>query len=647
MVRRASIAAFLTGLFVLVLVAPVPTASPIRLARHPDYHAGRSPSATSATSGSRTKTAPAAQRLTVNTAREVYPRFSPDGRSIAFSSNRYGNNDVFVVAATGGTPRQLTFHTGNDDVVGWSRDSQHVLFRAAHGDGAFPTSRRSIRSPRRAARRSRCRWTGATRAASRPTASRSSSIGIRRRGRAGITAAATPPTSGLPTSADKTTRSCWPTSSYNRYWPMWGADDSIYFVGDPLPNEKSVKPGSPDVYKSTNNIYKVPAKGGPPVQVTKHTDGSLFWPSMSSDGKVIVYEEASASGSWTSPPAGPPRSSSTSATDEKENEFEVVTRARTKSMASTSRLRASGRSFRRAGRSSRSRRARRHHARLRPTTWRRATSRRSGRPTASRSRSSPTGPVATKSGSAIRKARTPKKISDLDNEKGAIVWTPDSKSLLYTAADKKLYSYCVADGEDGRRHVGRRRPHRLVRGLARQQVGRVHEAGSDAALARLHRADHGRRRAPHFGRLAALLRNERRLDRRRPLPGVHIGRRLQQRHRDAGRHRDDDGVVGAVAARSGTRSAEPRHRQRSAGARRRSGGAADAARRRRRGRAAARGAHRLERHGAARPAAYRAGRRRRRAAPAPEAHDCVDGRRRRRRRTGAAPAARSSPASTS
>src|SRR4030095_3913216 len=43
--------------------------------------------------------------------------------------------------------------------------------------------------------------------------------------------------------------------------------------------------------------------------------------------------------------------------------------------------------------------------------------------------------------------RAPKKITDLDNEKGALVWTPDSKALLYTAADRKLYSYAVADGK--------------------------------------------------------------------------------------------------------------------------------------------------------------------------------------------------------
>src|SRR5439155_8738119 len=41
--------------------------------------------------------------------------------------------------------------------------------------------------------------------------------------------------------------------------------------------------------------------------------------------------------------------------------------------------------------------------------------------------------------------KSPKKITDADNEKGALVWTPDSKSLLYTAADKRLYNYSVAD----------------------------------------------------------------------------------------------------------------------------------------------------------------------------------------------------------
>ena len=41
--------------------------------------------------------------------------------------------------------------------------------------------------------------------------------------------------------------------------------------------------------------------------------------------------------------------------------------------------------------------------------------------------------------------KAPKKITNLDNEKGAMVWTPDSTALLYTAADKRLYRYTVGD----------------------------------------------------------------------------------------------------------------------------------------------------------------------------------------------------------
>src|SRR5215217_1059732 len=44
------------------------------------------------------------RRLTVNVGRDFSPRFSPDGKSIAFTSNRTGNNDVFVIPAIGGEP---------------------------------------------------------------------------------------------------------------------------------------------------------------------------------------------------------------------------------------------------------------------------------------------------------------------------------------------------------------------------------------------------------------------------------------------------------------------------------------------------------------------------------------------------------------
>src|SRR5215831_2157526 len=68
------------------------------------------------------------QRLTVNKARDAYPRFSPDGKWIAFSSDRNGNLDVYIIPSTGGTAKQLTHHSADDIVLGWTPDSRSVLF---------------------------------------------------------------------------------------------------------------------------------------------------------------------------------------------------------------------------------------------------------------------------------------------------------------------------------------------------------------------------------------------------------------------------------------------------------------------------------------------------------------------------------------
>ena len=123
----------------LVAVATIAAAEPVRLARHPDYYAGAITFSYLGDIWIAKEDGSGVRRLTDHPARDTFPRFSPDGRWIAFSSARYGNNDVFVMPSGGGAPRRLTFHTGSDDVVGWSRDSQRVLFRATRGDGAFPT----------------------------------------------------------------------------------------------------------------------------------------------------------------------------------------------------------------------------------------------------------------------------------------------------------------------------------------------------------------------------------------------------------------------------------------------------------------------------------------------------------------------------
>lgn len=68
------------------------------------------------------------RQLTTHAASEFAPKFSPDGRWIAFSANYDNNTDVYVIPVQGGTPRRLTWHPGADTINGWSADGKRVLF---------------------------------------------------------------------------------------------------------------------------------------------------------------------------------------------------------------------------------------------------------------------------------------------------------------------------------------------------------------------------------------------------------------------------------------------------------------------------------------------------------------------------------------
>jgi Tol biopolymer transport system component len=56
------------------------------------------------------------------------PRWSPDGRWIAFDSSKYGNLDVFVVRAEGGQPRRLTTESSDESRPSWSADGRWIYF---------------------------------------------------------------------------------------------------------------------------------------------------------------------------------------------------------------------------------------------------------------------------------------------------------------------------------------------------------------------------------------------------------------------------------------------------------------------------------------------------------------------------------------
>ena len=65
----------------------------------------------------------AARQITSNPAYDTAPVWSPDSRTIVFSSAREGSQDLYAVSATGGTPRRLTTFTGNESPLAFLNDS--------------------------------------------------------------------------------------------------------------------------------------------------------------------------------------------------------------------------------------------------------------------------------------------------------------------------------------------------------------------------------------------------------------------------------------------------------------------------------------------------------------------------------------------
>jgi tricorn protease len=122
-----------------------------KLLRFPDIHGDR----VVFSYGGDLWTAPAsggtATRLTAHPGVELFAKFSPDGKWIAFTGQYDGDEQVYVIPAAGGEPKQLTFYPArgpltprwgyDNQVYGWTNDGKSIVFRSLRDSWTLPIAR--------------------------------------------------------------------------------------------------------------------------------------------------------------------------------------------------------------------------------------------------------------------------------------------------------------------------------------------------------------------------------------------------------------------------------------------------------------------------------------------------------------------------
>jgi len=220
------------------------------------------------------------RRVTNHVAREHTPRFSPDGRSIAFTSDRFGNDDVFVVPVEGGEPTQLTFHTGGDQVGGWTPDGSHVILATSRHRHPFYSPMYVV--PVGGGLPTPMAMDQARDVAIHPdgqlVAFNRQGVSTTRKGYRGNRSAdlfVQDVASGEITQLTDPDIEDFREHTHDAV-PMWGADGLLYFL-----SERS----------GVFNLWRMQPDGSGAAQVTRFTEGGVKYPSISHDGATIVFTQ--------------------------------------------------------------------------------------------------------------------------------------------------------------------------------------------------------------------------------------------------------------------------------------------------------------------------------------------------------------------
>ena len=253
-----------TFFLAVALLLPALSQAQVKLLRHPTYSNGKVAFSYLGDIWIANENGSDVQRLTDNKARDVFPRFSPDGKWIAFSSNREGNYDVYVIPATGGKPRQLTFHSADDNVVGWTPDGKNIIFSSARGNGVFPTVATLWEVPVDGGIERPIQTDWGAWASYSPDGSKT---GLHPPPRRLVAQALSRQLRGRPLGDGRGRQEVHQARRRRLQGQLplahvRAATARSIFVSDQLANEKGIKFGGPEVMKSVNNIWKISDKGG-------------------------------------------------------------------------------------------------------------------------------------------------------------------------------------------------------------------------------------------------------------------------------------------------------------------------------------------------------------------------------------------------
>ena len=214
------------------------------------------------------------ERLTSHPARESDPHFSPDGARIAFTSQRTGSDQAWLVDAAGGTPVQLSFHSEGSRVEGWFPGGEALLLRGARDHFWVDAGRFFFKRLDTTAAPvllfDDAGYGGRVSQDGRRLLFVREGVAWWRKGYRGSQAAQV-------WSYDTASRRFERLSKgdHSELWPLWlPGGDSFLFVSDE---------------DGTGNLWRHDLGTGARTQLTRFADDGVLWPAVSRDGRVSVF----------------------------------------------------------------------------------------------------------------------------------------------------------------------------------------------------------------------------------------------------------------------------------------------------------------------------------------------------------------------